>query len=111
MKTLSFHRVSLVVGLALAIMVVWSAAAPSAEDHASWIGGWVGTSWAYCCFNTSPCFCDQGTGIWAGCAHDPQVCCFWAGTPTSKNCSAKPGTDPCGSGGLLCQTIHDAQCT
>ena len=111
MKTLRFRRVCLAIGLALCIMVVWSAAAPSAMGVGSRIGGWVGTTWAYCCFNTSPCYCDDGEGAWFGCAHIDQVCCYWAGTPTSKNCSAKPSTDPCGDGALLCHTIHDAQCT
>jgi len=115
MKAFIHSRLCLVVALALGGLTCWAFSAPdSPELMATVRAGWVGTTAEPCCSAIDTCNCSQGTGIWAGCDSDVQICCEeditdpWNG----KRCHALTSTMPCNgsSPALPCAGINDAAC-
>jgi len=63
MKTSNLSRITLLCGLALGIMVLWAAAAPSATGEDSLIGGdWYPETEGYCCSHDVPDQCKNYSG-------------------------------------------------
>jgi len=61
MKALSFRRVSLLIGLAVGLMVLWAATAPSKITEHSILGAYHPTSPGGCCINTVNGWCTLET--------------------------------------------------
>jgi hypothetical protein len=110
MKALSFRRVSLVIGLAVGIMVLWVAAAPSAIGADSFIGGWV--PYSGCCNGSDVEACSDGED--GGGNHpcdggDTNVCLV----STPYQCQGTGCPQLCwwrGFGTDICTTTHDSEC-
>lgn len=111
MKALSFSRISLVIGLAVGIMVLWSAATPSAMGADSLIGGWYPMTGCPECYDTGsePCPYGQywpgGPSMYCSTGGNMQTCIAGTG---SGNCGADDGF-PCG-GNEDCESIANGKC-
>jgi len=106
MKALSSSRISIVLGLALGLMVLWAAATPSVMGADSLIGGWWPYQGAYCCYDDTWDNCDNGevTGVDDCDTHDLKILLvpgkYWG----------EPYPPPVCSGPDLCPEICDSDC-
>lgn len=126
MKVMRFSQVSLLVGLALGVAVLWTGAAPVATGADSLIGGWYPSTDCPRCTGTdassSESNCPSGytypgyppEGEYLGCSGGDLTICLVGGTG-SKCCGPDLSGGPIcndnnGQGSQICNTIHDATC-
>lgn len=108
MKALSFSRLTFVCALVLGVMVLWSAAAPSATGADSAKGGWI---WVNCetpCWGNGDIYCDEDEAPPAVCTnHDLVNVCNTSGS--GGLCTLDPET-PC-TGNAACNAAQDTHCS
>jgi len=108
MKASSFSRLLLVFGLAVGIMVLWAAAAPSAMGADSLIGGWIWVSCNTPCEGNADIYCDIDEAPPAICTnHDIVNVCDTTGS--TGNCILDP-EQPC-EGNTACDEGYDTHCS
>lgn len=109
METLSFSRILFTLGLALGLMVLWVAAAPSATDTDSLFGGtghWDPYSGCACCDDVTMLDCTRGSAF--RCVGPDFVGLVWGtehtGQPNGLPACREPG------GEFECQNLYDSKC-
>jgi len=108
MKTSNLSRITLLCGLALGIMVLWAAVAPSATNVDSARGGWVWVGEGACCWGNVddnclnypwPAICTNdkkvnicnGSGVGGGCVFEWTTPCignYYCDNAIDTHCSA-----------------------
>lgn len=105
MKLTNFSHMWLVLGLAIGVTVVWTAAAPVATGNESLRGGdWSSYSGVVCCETIDEDDCDSGTDV-PDCDSGP----LWIIIGDSPNLGQPFGAVVC-TGPGLCNNIHDSYC-
>jgi len=114
MKTLSFSRVMLTVGMALGLMLICTEVLPKSADSTSLIGGYIPSDGACCTGTTASAACSQCKACLTcplyGCSGTFTKCdmaSFW----TSDRCDGVSGTaGTCWGANPACGGIEDSIC-